>query len=104
MGDFLYIFHSFLYSFVELLTLKGIIIKLTNINLNKNGTSITLQSIKNCLKNFQTEKIFGFSDLKDYETGRMYAYLAERYLPFWFKKYSNTRTWPIYFHDNNDLK
>ncbi len=61
MGDFLYIFHSFLYSFVELLTLKGIIIKLTSINLNKNGTSITLQSIKNCLKNFQTEKIFGFS-------------------------------------------
>ena len=53
---------------------------------------------------FKCEKIFGFSDLKDYETGRMYAYLAERYLPFWFKKYSKTRTWPIYFHDNNDSK
>jgi len=48
---------------------------------------------------FKCEKIFGFKDLKEYETGRMYAYLAERYLPFWFKKYSNTRTWPIYFHD-----
>ena len=50
---------------------------------------------------FKCEKIFGFKDLKDYETGRMYAYLAERYLPFWFKKYSKTRTWPIYFHDTN---
>jgi len=49
---------------------------------------------------FKCEKIFGFKDLKNYETGRMYAYLAERYLPFWFKKYSKTRTWPIYFHNN----
>ncbi len=52
---------------------------------------------------FKCEKIFGFKDLKDYETGRMYAYLAERYLPFWFRKYSKTRTWPIHFHDNNNI-
>ncbi len=52
---------------------------------------------------FKCEKIFGFKDLKDYETGRMYAYLAERYLPFWFKKYSKTRTWPIYFHEHQKL-
>ncbi len=51
---------------------------------------------------FKCEKIFGFKDLKNYETGRMYAYLAERYLPFWFKKYSKTRSWPIYFHDNTE--
>ena len=50
---------------------------------------------------FKCEKVFGFKDLREYETGRMYAYLAERYLPFWFKKYSKTRTWPIYFHDSN---
>ena len=35
------------------------------------------------------EKIFGFSNLKGYDTTRLYAYLAERYLSFWFKKYSN---------------
>ena len=46
------------------------------------------------------EKIFGFKNLHGYETGRIYAYLAERYLPFWFKKYSKTRTWPIYFYDH----
>ena len=40
------------------------------------------------------EKIFGFKDLKGYRTKRLYAYLSERYLPFWFKKYSNPIEWP----------
>ena len=53
---------------------------------------------------FKCEKIFGFKNLSGYETGRIYAYLAERYLPFWFKKYSTTRIWPIYFYDiRNDI-
>ena len=52
---------------------------------------------------FRCEKMFGFKNLKGYETGRIYAYLAERYLPYWFKKYSKTRTWPIYFYDTNSL-
>ena len=34
------------------------------------------------------EEIFGFKNLTGYETKRIYAYLAERYLSFWFKKYS----------------
>ena len=49
------------------------------------------------------EEIFGFDKLSGYETGRIYAYLAERYLPFWFKKYSKIRTWPIYFLDKNEI-
>ena len=49
---------------------------------------------------FKCEEIFGFKNLKGYETGRIYAYLAERYLPYWFKKYSNTRTWPTYFYEH----
>ena len=32
------------------------------------------------------EKIFGFTNLKGYDTTRIYAYLAERYLSFWFQK------------------
>ena len=52
---------------------------------------------------FKCEKIFGFENLQGYETGRMYAYLAERYLPFWFKKYSKTRNWPIYFYNTDDM-
>ncbi len=35
------------------------------------------------------EKIFGFEKLEGYDTTRLYAYLAERYLSYWFKK--NTR-------------
>ena len=34
------------------------------------------------------EKKFEFNELKNYDTTRLYAYLAERYLSFWFKKYT----------------
>ena len=47
----------------------------------------------------ECEKIFGFKELKGYETTRLYAYLAERYLSFWFKKYSNYLEWPYMFVD-----
>ena len=32
---------------------------------------------------------------------RVYAFLAERFLPYWFNKYVKTLEWPIIF---NDLK
>ena len=32
------------------------------------------------------EKQFKFKHLKNYDTGRLYAYLAERYLSYWFRK------------------
>ena len=41
---------------------------------------------------FSCEEIFGFENLKGYDTQRLYAYLAERYLSFWFKKYSKFTT------------
>jgi len=31
---------------------------------------------------------FGFNELQGYDKTRLYAYLAERYLSFWFKKYT----------------
>ena len=34
------------------------------------------------------ENEFGFDTLKGYETLRLYAYLAERYMSFWFNKYT----------------
>ena len=40
------------------------------------------------------EKIFGFEPLNGYDTQRLYAYLAERYLSFWFKKYTKSLNWP----------
>ena len=45
------------------------------------------------------EKIFGFSKLKGYDTTRLYAYLAERYHSFWFKKYTKYKEWPYIFID-----
>jgi hypothetical protein len=44
---------------------------------------------------FRCEKIFGFDNLKGYDTQRLYAYLAERYLSFWFKKYTKFVEWPV---------
>ena len=33
------------------------------------------------------EKIFNFDNLKGYDTERLFAYLSERYLSYWFKKH-----------------
>ena len=43
---------------------------------------------------FECEKIFGFDELKGYDQTRLYAYLAERYLSFWFKKHTKSMNWP----------
>ncbi len=40
---------------------------------------------------FKCEKLFGLKDLAGYDQQRLYAYLAERYLPFWFKKYTRAK-------------
>jgi len=45
------------------------------------------------------EKIFGFKDLKGYGLQRIYGFLAERYMSYWFKKYTKYTTLPIYFKD-----
>ena len=38
-----------------------------------------------------------FENLKGYDTERLYAYLAERYLSFWFKKYTKYKEQPWVF-------
>ena len=43
---------------------------------------------------FECEKIFGFKSLQGYDTTRLYAFLAERYLSFWFKKILNIYNGP----------
>ena len=52
---------------------------------------------------FKCEKIFGFKDLKGYDQKRLYAFLAERYMPFWFRKYSKIIEWPWVFSDTHLL-
>ena len=46
------------------------------------------------------ENVFGF-DLKGYGNIRIYAFLAERFLPYWFNKYSTPLSWPVFFFDTN---
>ena len=48
----------------------------------------------------ECEKVFGF-ELNGYAKTRIYAFLAERYLSFWFNKYTKPKTWPIFFFDTN---
>jgi len=45
------------------------------------------------------EKIFGLNNLEGYDTGRIYAYLAERYASFWFKKHTKFKEQPWIFLD-----
>ena len=46
------------------------------------------------------EKIFGF-DLKGYGMTRIYAFLGERYLSYWFTKHTKHLLWPVVFYDTN---
>ena len=48
---------------------------------------------------FKCEKVFGIKNLKGYDQERLYAYLAERYLSFWFKKYTNFKEHNWIFFD-----
>ena len=48
---------------------------------------------------FECEKIFGFKDLVGYEKKRLYAFLAERYLSFWFNKYCKVKNSSWIFYD-----
>ena len=49
------------------------------------------------------EEIFGFN-LNGYGKQRIYAFLAERYLPYWFSKYTDNLIWPVIFYDLMDKK
>ena len=44
------------------------------------------------------EKLFGFQ-LEGYGLKRIYGFLAERYMSFWFRKYTNFSTMPIIVKD-----
>ena len=46
------------------------------------------------------ENVFGFN-LKGYSQIRIYTYIAERFLPFWFKKYTKYLEWPVIYYDIN---
>ena len=45
------------------------------------------------------EKLFGFDDTKGYGSTRIYGFLAERFMSYWFKKNAKYKEIPILFHD-----
>ena len=46
------------------------------------------------------EKVFGFHK-GSYGNTRIYAFLMERFISYWFNKYSRVRVWPIIFYNIN---
>ena len=45
------------------------------------------------------EKLFGFKNLQGFSKIRIYTFLAERFMPYWFRKNSKSTTMPIIFYD-----
>ena len=43
------------------------------------------------------EKLFGFNNLKGYGLTRIYGFLAERFMSYWFKKMQNIKNFLFYF-------
>ncbi len=52
----------------------------------------------------ECEKIFSFKDSNTYGLKRIYGFLAERYMSYWFKKYTKFTILPIQFKDLSDFK
>ena len=48
------------------------------------------------------EKEFGF-ELEGYGLKRIYGFLAERFMSFWFQKYTKYKTLPIVFKDITEI-
>ena len=45
------------------------------------------------------EKLFGFENLKGFGKIRIYGFLAERFMSYWFRKNTKSTTMPIIFYD-----
>ncbi len=45
------------------------------------------------------EKVFGFENLKGFGKIRIYTFLAERFMSYWFRKNTKSATIPIIFYD-----
>ena len=59
----------------------------------KNYYNVLFPWLENC------EKLFGFDNLQGYGKQRIYAFLAERFMSYWFQKNTKYTTMPIFFYD-----
>jgi hypothetical protein len=51
---------------------------------------------------YKCENLFGFKNLDSYGKTRIYGFLAERFMSYWFKKNTNYKMLPIIFYDIRD--
>ena len=65
-----------------------------NKNLINSFYNTTFTWLKNC------EEIFGFNK-GTYGNTRIYAFLMERFISYWFNKYSKVKVWPVAFYNIN---
>ncbi len=91
---------------------KNDFIDFMNNNVSFNPHNMFICKSKSILKSYyesifpwleRCEKEFGYENLKGYGMQRIYGFLAERYMSFWFKKYTKFKTLPIYFQDISDF-
>ena len=84
-----------------------------NTEVSFNPQNMFICKSKNILKNYyeevfswleKCEKLFGFENLKGFGKIRIYGFLAERFMSYWFQKNSKYITMPIIFYDiKNDI-
>ncbi len=71
-------------------------------DLLKSYYEIVFNWLKRC------EDLFGFDDLSGYGKTRIYGFLAERFMSYWFQKNAKVKTMPIVFYDitkdTNEIK
>ena len=85
-----------------------------NSNVSFNPHNMFICKSKNLLKEYYSnifpwlercEKLFGFKNLKGFGKIRIYTFLAERFMPYWFNKNAKVKTMPIVFYDiRKDIK
>ena len=83
--------------------------KFTEQNISYNMGNMFVCKSKKIIKSYynsifpwlkRCEKVFGFKT-GSYGEMRIYGFLAERYLSYWFNKYTKPLMWPIIFFDIN---
>ena len=83
-----------------------------NTNTSFNPHNMFICKSKSILKNYyeavfpwlaRCEAEFGFDNLKGYGMQRIYGFLAERYMSYWFQKNTKYKIMPIYFKDITDF-
>ena len=82
--------------------------KYVNTEVSFNPHNMFMCKSKEKLKNYyedlfpwleKCEKLFGFDNLKGFGKIRIYTFLAERFMPYWFIKNTKSVAIPIIFYD-----